>query len=103
MPIDPIEFRQALGRWPSGVTVVTMRDGELIHGITVSAFSSLSLEPPLIGIAIARRARAHGFLARLSSFAVNVLERDQQHLSERFAGRPVVLAEPPFEEFAACR
>ncbi len=99
MPINALEFRETLGRWPSGVTVVTMRDGESIHGITVSAFSSLSLEPPLIGVAIARRARAHAYLERLPSFGVSVLNADQQHLSEHFAGRPVELSESPFEEF----
>ncbi len=98
MPITPPEFRQTLGRWPSGVTVVTMRDGEADHGITVSAFSSLSLEPPLIGVAIARKARSHAFLERLPRFAVSVLSDDQSHLSEHFAGRPVDLADAPFEE-----
>jgi len=98
MPITPPEFRQTLGRWPSGVTVVTMRDGEAVHGITVSAFSSLSLEPPLIGVAIARKARAHAFLERLPRFAVSVLSDDQRHLSEHFAGRPIVIADAPFEE-----
>ena len=97
MPIPPTEFRQTLSRWPSGVTIVSVRDGETEHGITVSAFSSLSLEPPLIGVAIARRARAHGFLERVPCFAVSVLREDQRHLSEHFAGRPVDLAEPPFE------
>ena len=99
MPIPPTEFRQTLSRWPSGVTIVSMRDGDAEHGITVSAFSSLSLEPPLIAVAIARRARAHGFLERLARFAVSVLREDQRHLSDRFAGRPVDLDEPPFEPF----
>ncbi len=99
MPISPAEFRQTLSRWPSGVTVVSMRDGDAEHGITVSAFSSLSLEPPLIGVAIARRARAHDFLERLPRFAVSVLREDQRHLSDRFAGRLVELDDPPFEPF----
>ena len=98
MPITPPEFRQTLGRWPSGVTVVTMRDGEADHGITVSAFSSLSLVPPLIGVAIAHKARAHAFLERLPRFAVSILSEDQRHLSEHFAGRTVDLATLPFEE-----
>lgn len=99
MPIDPTQFRQTLGRWPSGVTVVTMQDRDDVHGITVSAFSSLSLEPPLVGVAIGHKARAHAFLERLPRYAVNVLRADQRYLSERFAGRPVELSEDPFERF----
>lgn len=99
MSIDPVEFRQTLGRWPSGVTVVTMQDGDSVHGITVSAFSSLSLDPPLVGVAIGRKARAHGFLETVQRYAVNILRADQQYLSERFAGRPVELSEDPFERF----
>lgn len=99
MPIDPFEFRETLGRWCSGVTVVTMRDGETVHGITVSAFSSLSLDPPLIGIAIALRARAHGYLERVTRFGVSILSEDQRHLSEHFAGRSRELSEGPFVEF----
>ncbi len=99
MPIPPLEFRQTLGHWPSGVTVVTMRQGDTTHGITVSAFSSLSLEPPLVGIAIARKARSHGFLQRVERFGVSVLREDQRGLSEHFAGRPSELEGSPFEEY----
>jgi len=99
MPIDAVQFRQTLGRWPSGVTVVTMQDGESVHGITVSAFSSLSLEPPLVGVAIGRKARAHAFLERLPRYAVNILRADQQHLSEHFAGRPTDRGDELFERF----
>ncbi len=99
MPITPVEFRQTLGHWPSGVTVVTMQDGDDVHGITVSAFSSLSLEPPLVGVAIARKARSHGMLDRLPRYAVSILRDDQRDLSEHFAGRPVALEEHPFETF----
>ena len=101
MSIDPLEFRQTLGRWPSGVTVVSMRDGEAVHGITVSAFGSLSLDPPLVGVAIGRKARAHGLLERLPRYAVSVLRADQRRLSDRFAGRPVELDGDPFERFDA--
>jgi flavin reductase (DIM6/NTAB) family NADH-FMN oxidoreductase RutF len=88
MSIDPIDFRQALGRFASGVTVVTMRgdDGE-VRGITVSAFLSLSLSPPLVGIAIDRHARTHALLERVPRFAVSVLNADQEGLSNHFAGR----------------
>ena len=48
MPVTPEEFREALGRWASGVTIVTSRSGGRIHGMTVSAFASVSLDPPLV-------------------------------------------------------
>lgn len=101
MSIDPIDFRQALGRFASGVTVVTMRgdDGE-VRGITVSAFLSLSLSPPLVGVAIGQRASAHALLERLPRFAVSVLSAEQEGLSNHFAGRIDDLTDDPFASLA---
>lgn len=101
MSIDPIDFRQALGRFASGVTIVTMRgdDGE-VRGITVSAFLSLSLAPPLVGVAIDRRARAHALLGRVPRFAVSVLSAEQEGLSNHFAGRSPDLDDDPFASLA---
>ena len=98
MPIDPVQFRQTLGRFPTGVTVVTLAlpDGG-VHGITVSSFTSLSLTPPLVGVAIGHGARAHGMLPGLARYGVSVLAEDQAALSDHFAGRPVALDGDPFE------
>lgn len=88
MPVSPDEFRRALSRFASGVTVVTaIGDDGKPHGITVSAFSSLSLEPPLVIICIDRRASLHAHLHTNGHFAVNVLSDAQQHVSEMFASR----------------
>jgi len=98
MPIEPDAFRQTLGRFPSGVTVVTVaRPDGAVHGITVSSFMSLSLTPPLVGVAIGHRARAHGMLPGLARFGVSVLAEDQAGVSDHFAGRPVPLDDDPFE------
>lgn len=97
MAITADDFRATLSRFASGVTIVTTRDGDSVHGITVSSFASLSLEPPLVGIAIDHGARAYGLLRRLPRFAVSVLRADQQRLSDHFAGRPVELDDDPFE------
>jgi flavin reductase (DIM6/NTAB) family NADH-FMN oxidoreductase RutF len=98
MPVEPDAFRAALGRFPSGVTVVTLDDGDGgVHGITVSSFVSLSLNPPLVGVAIGRRARAHGLIGA-PRFAVSVLAADQAHVSDHFAARPVALPADPFED-----
>ena len=86
MPVHADLFRAALSRFASGVTVVTARreDGRP-HGLTVSAFSSLSLEPPLVLVCIDKKARAHDLLARSSYFAVHILRDDQEHLSRHFS------------------
>ncbi len=84
--INPNEFRHALGRFASGVTVVTSKDADgNLHGITVSAFCSVSLEPPLILICIDKNTGSHHALAETNAFVVNILREDQQHISDRFA------------------
>ena len=86
--IDTREFRATLGRFATGVTVVTMlRDGEP-YGITVNAFMSVSLKPPLVAIAIDERANAHPTLLESDRFGVSILRHDQQGLSNLFAGYP---------------
>ncbi len=86
MPVTSEEFRAALSRFPSGVTVVTTCDAEgRFHGITVSAFSSLSLDPPRVLVCIEKTTGSHFALERSGSFIVNMLSSDQRDLSERFA------------------
>lgn len=99
MPVPPDAFRAALGSFPSGVTVVTLDDGHGgVHGITVSSFMSLSLEPPLIGVAIGRKTRAHAMACIVPRFGVSVLAADQAAVSDHFAARPVALPPDPFAE-----
>jgi flavin reductase (DIM6/NTAB) family NADH-FMN oxidoreductase RutF len=88
MGVSKEEFRSALGRFASGVTVVTARgrDNELL-GITVSAFSSVSLEPPLVLVCIDKRSSLHGHLTEGKSFVVNILGQDQEMMSRRFASK----------------
>ncbi len=76
------DFRAALSRWPSGVTVVTAA-GPV--GMTVSAFSSLSLDPPLVLVSLAKSAATHDPMVSADGFAVHILEDDQEHISGRFA------------------
>lgn len=87
MPIDPEQFRKTLAQFVSGVTVVTCESGGTRHGITVSAFCSLSLDPPLILVCIEKRVTAHDAIASAGHFAVNVLAEDQEEISARFASR----------------
>jgi flavin reductase (DIM6/NTAB) family NADH-FMN oxidoreductase RutF len=84
--ISAEEFRDALRHFPAGVTLVTIKSGEQIHGLTVSAFASVSPEPPLIAVIIDHRHRAHALLEQEGAvLAVNVLRQEQIHLSDRFA------------------
>ncbi len=86
MAINRDEFRGALSRFASGITIVTTKDKEnRLHGITVSAFSSLSLEPPLILICVEKTTGSHFALERSEAFVVNILDSRQIGLSERFA------------------
>lgn len=99
MPIDADRFRATLGRFPTGVTVVTIaRPGEGVHGITVSSFTSLSLLPPLVGVAIGQKSRAHSMLPGLARYGVSILAEDQAAVSDHFAGRPIELHGDVFEE-----
>jgi flavin reductase (DIM6/NTAB) family NADH-FMN oxidoreductase RutF len=81
--VSPDDFKAALSRWASGVTVVTAA-GPV--GLTVSAFSSLSLDPPLVMVSLACAAATCEAVVAAQGFAVHILEDDQSELSGRFAG-----------------
>jgi flavin reductase (DIM6/NTAB) family NADH-FMN oxidoreductase RutF len=86
MPIDPDTFRAALGRFPSGVTVVTTCDVDgRDHGMTVSAFCSASLDPPLVLACIGHEASMHGLMLQTDRFGVSILAAGQEALARRFA------------------
>ena len=85
MAVDPTLFRQVMGRFATGVTVVTSAlDGEP-HGMTASAVCSVSLEPLLALVCIDKSSHTHPIVERSGVFALNVLARDQEHLSRLFA------------------
>jgi flavin reductase ActVB len=89
MAIDPDEFRAVLGRFASGVTILTARDPEgRDHGMTVSAFCSASLVPPLVLACIDRSADMHDVLRKASHFGLSILAEGQEALSRRFAELP---------------
>jgi flavin reductase len=86
--LDPRHLRRCLGRFATGVTVVSYRSGDEMRGVTVNSFTSVSLDPPLVLVSIARGAKAAVAL-RDAPFTVNVLAADQLDLAWTFAGRPV--------------
>ena len=84
--VDPSQFRQLLGRFATGVTVVTTRDraGKPV-GMTASSVASVSLDPPLVLVSVARDNDMHPALKAADRFVVNVLAADQEAISRRFA------------------
>lgn len=79
------EFRNVIGSFASGVTVVTTRDGETAFGSTASAVSSLSLEPPMLLVCLNRTSSTREAITRAGRFAVNILGEDHADLADRFA------------------
>lgn len=87
--MDAQRFREVLGSYPTGVTVVTARDAQgQPFGLTVNSFTSVSLDPPLVLVCIDRLASSHPGLIRSGTFVVNILARDQTGLAARFATEP---------------
>ena len=87
MPVSAEEFRNAMRRWASGVSVVTTHGESGVEGITVASFCSLSLNPPLVLVCINRSMPSHERIATQGAFGVNVLTADQREVSDRAGGR----------------
>lgn len=88
-PFDARQFRNALGRFASGVTVVTTQHEGRPHGMTANAFVSVSLNPPLVLVSVDNRATMHRLLPITGRYGVSVLAENQEILSNHFAGRTV--------------
>lgn len=85
--LDSEQLRQSMRAWASGVTVVTASHAGEQHGMTVSSFTSISLEPPLIMVSLQTDSRTHRLVSQSNAFAVTILGADQQEISDIFAGR----------------
>jgi flavin reductase (DIM6/NTAB) family NADH-FMN oxidoreductase RutF len=85
MSIDPNLFRRVMSQFATGITIVTARDGEEIHGLTANSFCSVSLEPALVLVCIDKKAHSHHLIERGKNFAVNILNASQEALAKRFA------------------
>ena len=83
--MDAAAFRAALGQWPTGVALVTTVHAGSWHGVTASSFSSVSLEPPLVSVCLARTAFVHDLVRGSGVFGVTVLGKDDTELGRRFA------------------
>lgn len=87
MTVSPALYKQALARWATGVTIVTARSGDRVHGMTVSAFTEVSLDPPVVLVCADLGSNTLALVREGGVFAVNVLARDQESLSNRFASK----------------
>ncbi len=83
-------------RFPTGVTILTVRDGDRIHGMTANSFTSVSLDPTLVLVCITKGSTTHKLVSRAGNFAMNILSAQQEHLAKRFAKQ----AAQPIDPFA---
>ena len=86
---DPREYRKTLGRFATGVTIVTVLENGKLHGMTANAFVSVSLDPPLVLVSLDNRSHMRRILSAGGIYGVSVLAERQRALSDHFAGRPV--------------
>jgi len=93
-PAPPLPMREVMSRFATGVVVIGV-GGEHIHGMTANAFTSVSLDPPLVLCCVARAALMHRAIANAGRFAISVLDADQRDLATHFAskGRGIGLAQ----------
>ncbi len=96
--VDTRTFRNTIGLFATGVTVVAAMHGDHLHAMTANSIASLSLEPPLVVFGVGKRAHLVEELRQSETFAINVLGEDQQALSSYFAGKWIG-AEPPAFRF----
>lgn len=87
MTLDPEQLRRAMRAWTTGVAVVTaLHDGKR-YGMTVNSFTSISLEPPLVSVALRQLTHTHELVVKSNEFSVTILSSDQKEISNRFAGK----------------
>ena len=93
--LDSQLFRQVMGCFGSGITIITTALGSEIRGMTASAFMSGSLQPPLVVASIGRQTKLHELLAKSGVMGVSILSAEQEACSRRFAGQAHDAEEPP--------
>ncbi|MDW8327945.1 MAG: flavin reductase family protein [Anaerolineales bacterium] len=96
MPPDPRAFRNTIGLFATGVTVIVTQVGDEVHAMTANAVSSLSLDPMLLLFCPSKKARLSQLLGAMTGFSVNILRDEQQALSTYFAGGWKEPTPPPF-------
>ena len=84
--MDSRLFRQTVGQFVTGVTLIATESSGAVHAMTANSFTSLSLEPPLVLFCVGRHTKMGGLVREAARFSVNILARDQRDISSYFAG-----------------
>ncbi len=84
--MTPVDLREVMRRWASGVAILTTGDRHQKNGMTVSSFTSVSVNPPMVTVTMTNTTRTKQMVDRVGTFAINLLSAGQEELSERFAG-----------------
>ncbi len=87
MTLDPEQLRHAMRAWTTGVTVVTAAHAGQQYGMTVNSFTSISLDPPLVSVALKKLTHTHDLVEKSGEFAVTILSSQQKETSDIFAGK----------------
>ncbi len=87
MPLDPEQFRQTMRSWTTGVAVIMAAHDGARYGMTINSFTSLSLDPPLITVALQNTTYIHDLVSHSQHFGVTILAADQRELADDLAGR----------------
>lgn len=85
--VTPEDLRVVMRQWVTGVTIVTSVHDGIRHGMTVSSFTSVSLEPPIVTVSLENQSRTHHLVSESGVFAITFLSSKQKEISERFAGK----------------
>jgi flavin reductase (DIM6/NTAB) family NADH-FMN oxidoreductase RutF len=81
------DLRQAMRHWTTGVCIVCSRHGGFVHGMTVNSFTSISLDPPIISVTLAKNTRTLHLVQESGRFSISILGVDQKDIADRFAGK----------------
>ncbi|MFE6610964.1 flavin reductase family protein [Amycolatopsis sp. NPDC057786] len=98
--VDPRRFRDAMGRFATGITILSTPTPAGPHCMTANGFMSVSLEPALVVVSIAKRAKMHDYLLASGVYGVSVLAADQEPISKHFSGMPDPDLAPRFDDHA---
>lgn len=98
--IDQRTYRNTIGLFATGVTVITAQANGVLRGMTANSLTSVSLDPLLLLVCVDRQAHMADVIAQSERFAVNILRADQEAISRHYGGRPRAELEVPIEEFA---
>lgn len=87
MSVNPDAFRESMRHWTTGIAILAAQYNGLQHGMTVSSFISISLDPPKVLVSVQKDTRTHDLVIKSGFFSITILAETQEEISERFAGR----------------